>query len=164
MPSLNNDIAGKWQTFIACIPPRTTAQQHKRIFKNKAGRMFLGTDSNGVAVQNELCALLSTHRPPESFPRNLPIACSIRLFFPYRKTEKKTPVKLRAHIAHTVPPDADNLVKFLLDCMTRCNFWNDDSQVFHLNIEKYFHASPGIQIGLAAFTSNVFAARPNVFS
>ncbi|MBQ9758767.1 MAG: RusA family crossover junction endodeoxyribonuclease [Opitutales bacterium] len=160
MQSSNNRTY--WGTFIPCIPPTTTAQQHKRIFRTKDGRTFLGTDKKGTAVQNELCALLSVHRPPENFPRYLPVSCRIRLFFPYRKTEKKTPVKLRQHIAHIARPDADNLVKFLLDCMTRCNFWHDDSQIFHLCVEKYYHAEPGIQIDLSAFTSEIIDA-PNVF-
>ena len=165
MLSANNEAAViRWQTFIPCIPPTTTAQQHKRIFKTKTGRAFLGTDKSGIAVQNELCALLSANRPPETFPRYLPVACNVRFFFPYRKTEKKTLVKSGAYILHTVRPDADNLTKFLLDCMTRCNFWNDDSQSFSLFVQKYFHATPGIQISLVAFTSTASTEIPNVFS
>jgi Holliday junction resolvase RusA-like endonuclease len=37
---------------------------------------------------------------------------------------------------HTVKPDIDNLVKLVLDAMTKAGFWKDDSQVVILKAEK----------------------------
>ncbi len=137
-----------FNTFIHCIPPSTTAQQHKRIFKTKDGRAFLGTDSKGISVQNELCALLSTHAPSPDFPRDQPISVTIRIQYPWRKSEKKSVINRATPIAHTSRPDVDNLLKFLLDCMTRCHYWDDDSQIWNLHAVKVWGPQPGILISI----------------
>lgn len=139
-----------FQTFIDCVPPTTTAQQHKRIFKTRDGRAFLGTDAKGNRVQAELCALLSAHVPPQDFPRDMPLTVSIEFAFPYRKSEKKRVIREKRVIPHASRPDVDNLVKFLLDCMTRTHFWNDDGQVFSLSLRKVYSAEPGIGIRIDA--------------
>lgn len=137
-----------YNAFIPCIPPSSTAQQHKRIFSGKNGRAFLGTDSKGVAIQNELVSLLLPFVPPEDFPRDKPLRLDVELYYPYRKSEKKRVVKSNSLVPHTSRPDLDNLLKFLLDCMTRCRFWNDDSLIFDLHAKKYWGPSPGILLCL----------------
>ncbi|MBR5621871.1 MAG: RusA family crossover junction endodeoxyribonuclease [Opitutales bacterium] len=137
-----------YNTFIPCLPPTTTAQQHKRIFSGKNGKAFLGTDSKGIAVQNDLISLLLPAVPPEEFPRDKPLKVEIGLIYPYRKSEKKRLIKSAVNIPHTSRPDMDNLLKFLLDCMTRCRFWNDDSQIYELKATKHWGANPGILICL----------------
>lgn len=132
--------------FIPCIPPKTTAQQHKRIFKGKSGHLFLGTDSKGKHLESQLCSLLLQSRPPESFPKDKPLSVSLIVYFPYRKSEKKSLVKNQVEIPHTTYPDADNFAKMFLDCMTRCGFWHDDSQIYVLRIAKYWASVPGIRI------------------
>jgi Holliday junction resolvase RusA-like endonuclease len=48
-------------------------------------------------------------------------------------------VKLNAPIRHAQKPDADNLVKLVLDRITRSNMvWRDDSQVAYLTVAKYW--------------------------
>lgn len=48
-------------------------------------------------------------------------------------------VKLTAPIRHTQKPDADNLVKLVLDRITRSELiWRDDSQVAYLTVAKYW--------------------------
>jgi len=37
-----------------------------------------------------------------------------------------------------LPPDIDNLVKALLDPMTKCKVWHDDSQVVNLTAQKRY--------------------------
>lgn len=135
-----------FETFIDCIPPTTTAQQHKRIFRTRDGRAFLGTDAKGNRVQAELCALLAAHVPGAEFPRDVPARVEIEFAFPYRKSERKRVVREGRVIPHASRPDVDNLVKFLLDCMTRTRFWNDDGQVFALSLRKVWSPKPGIAI------------------
>lgn len=134
--------------FYDCVPPKTTAQQHKRIFRSKAGKMFLGTDAKGKAVQSELAAIFLSCTPPESFPRDRPVMAWIRFYYPYRKTEKRGLVKRGERIPHTSKPDLDNLCKGCADVLTRCGFWNDDSQVYSMSLEKYWAPRPGIEVVL----------------
>jgi len=47
----------------------------------------------------------------------------------------------------TTPPDTDNMVKLLKDCMTVTRFWKDDAQVCSEITEKFEVAkTPGIYI------------------
>lgn len=140
----NNMMGMAFHSFYPCVPPKTTAQQHKRIFYGKNGKAFLGTDKKGVATQNELAAIFLTNRPPEDFPRDLPIRSKIVFVFPYRKSEKKALVKAGKFIPHTSRPDGDNLHKGCADVLTRCGFWNDDSQVYDMSIQKFYGPNPGI--------------------
>lgn len=48
-------------------------------------------------------------------------------------------VKLTAPIRHAQKPDVDNLVKLVLDRITRSKLiWRDDSQVAYLTVAKYW--------------------------
>ena len=49
-----------------------------------------------------------------------------------------TPTKKRRGKWKTTRPDCDNLVKILIDCMTRCGFWVDDSQVVIFRLAKRY--------------------------
>lgn len=140
----------EFSTFISCNPPTSTNQSQRGIYVGKDGRPHVFTKSKGRNIENALCSILHAHRPPEDFPRNLPASVEIVLSFPYRKTEKKSIVRERRAIPHSSRPDIDNLVKFLLDCMTRTGFWDDDSQIYDLRIRKYFSPLPGIGIRIVA--------------
>lgn len=43
-------------------------------------------------------------------------------------------------------PDTDNMIKLLKDCMTKCGFWKDDSQVASEITEKFYGSKVGIYI------------------
>lgn len=139
-----------FEHFYRCVPPKTTAQQHKRIFRTKAGRMFLGTDSKGRATESELASIFLSKQPPASFPRDLPVVLEIEFRYPYRKSEKKSVVKEGAPIPHTSKPDLDNLCKGTADVLTRCGFWNDDAQIFDIRLTKLYAAVPGIRLKIIA--------------
>lgn len=134
--------------FYPCIPPKTTAQQHKRIFKNKAGRMFLGTDAKGRATESELASIFLSAPPSPDFPRDRPIEVKITFFYPYRKSERKSVVAREEDIPHTSKPDLDNLCKGCADVLTRCGFWNDDSQIYSISLKKYWSKRPGIDLAI----------------
>ncbi len=138
--------ASVFENFYKCVPPKTTAQQHKRIFRTKAGRLFLGTDAKGRATESELAAIFLSKQPPSSFPRDLPVSVELSFRYPYRKSEKKSVIKEGAPIPHTSKPDLDNLCKGTADVLTRCGFWNDDSQIFDIRLTKEYAASPGIRL------------------
>ena len=78
-----------------------------------------------------------------------PIDCGVKLkVICYMPIPKSTSKKKRALmelglIAHTKLPDTDNLLKNLLDCMTKMQFWKDDRQVYDIHIVKRYECSIG---------------------
>ena len=128
--------------WINCVPPRSTHQSALRIFKKRDGRQFVGRDSKGLAVDRELQSLLLPFRPPARL--ECPVRLSVRWVYPYRKSEPKK--NRKNPIPCATRPDADNLLKGLIDAMTKVGFWRDDSQIFSLNFEKYFSEKSGIGV------------------
>ena len=140
----------KYETFIPCVPPTSTNQSQRGLYVGKDGRPHVFTKTKGRNIENALCAILYAHRPPEDFPRDLPLRVEITLLFPYRKTEKKSIVRESREIPHASRPDIDNLVKFLLDCMTRTGYWLDDGKIYDLPLRKLDAPKTGIGIKLIA--------------
>jgi len=60
------------------------------------------------------------------------------------------------HPANTwrvTPPDCDNLIKMLKDCMSDCHFWKNDSQVCQEMNEKFWSDIPGIYIQISSLAN-----------
>lgn len=57
-----------------------------------------------------------------------------------------TPTKKRRGKWKTTRPDCDNLVKILIDCMTKLGFWLDDAQVARLVVNKQYAEGEQAQI------------------
>ena len=131
--------------WIPCNPPKSTHQASQRIMKRKNGPQFIGKmeTSKGRAVQQSLTALLLPHQPAAALEG--PIELVVRWHFPWRKSEPKRNRALGAKWCDK-RPDADNIVKLPLDVMTRLAFWNDDSQIARLVVEKRWADAPGIGI------------------
>ena len=77
--------------------------------------------------------------PPGWTPREGAARVRVELVYPARKRDRLAGDAL---IPHTVKPDADNLVKSLLDSMTRAGVWVDDAQVYSLTVQKWRGARP----------------------
>lgn len=115
-------------------PPTVTAQQHRITIRNGYPVVY---DTDQMKTAKELLMLmLARHRP------KTPIQGPIELYVGWRfhsKSHKDGTWK-------TTRPDADNSMKMLQDCMTKMQFWNDDSQIVRLMVEKYWSDYPGIHI------------------
>lgn len=134
------------QFVIHCIPPKHTAQASNKILKTKDGRMFVGKMSSSKAkqTQNELMWLLTPHRPKTPFSE--PVKLYVKWVYPFRKAEPK---KNRIEgLPCDTRPDVDNLLKLLLDIMTRLGFWIDDSLVYDLHFVKCYSDNPRIEINI----------------
>lgn len=92
----------------------------------------------------ELAKLLKPHIPDE--PMEGPLEVSVTWCFPMTKTSKAE------QEWHCVRPDADNITKLLLDVMTHCGFWKDDSQISWLNIQKIRSKQTGFWIAVRQLT------------
>ena len=126
---------------INCIPPKATSQQkgvmviggHPRFFKKKHVKQ----------AEDSLMSLLMPHSPAVPFVG--PVKLTVYWTYPWRKSEKKSVIAQGCAPCDT-RPDCDNIVKALSDCLTRLNFFNDDSQVYSLTFEKYWGNVPGIEV------------------
>ena len=138
--------------FIKCNPPKTTAQATTRIFKNKyTGKMFIGKTDKAKSTREELMALLRPYVPEKPFGE--PLQVVVEWGYPYLKSVRKKDIgKMLPVITR---PDADNLLKFLCDCMTRAGFWVDDSIVWDLRFRKFYTDNAGIGIKIEKFSEKI---------
>lgn len=125
--------------FMELNPPTATAQEHKvRVVNNKP--VFYDPPEVKEAKKILIGNLLPNR--PDS-PLTGPVALSTIWLFPKGKTHKNGEYRM-------TKPDTDNLQKLLKDCMTRCGFWKDDSQVVRETVEKRWSDEPyGIYIEIS---------------
>ena len=138
----------KQTIIIPCIPPTSTSQQKGAcIVGGKHIRFF--KKAKVAQAENSLVSLLSTAKREQmsgaSFQSG-PLAVNITLVFPYLKRDKKADIAAGAHVWIDTRPDLDNLCKMLLDAMTTCAYWHDDSQVADLRLTKRRGPITGITI------------------
>lgn len=122
-------------------PPRKTHQggvQYRRDPSARGGvRVFID-----AAHSNEAWAMradFARQLPDGWTPSDKPAKVVVTLVYPQRKTDR---LPGGAYLPHTERPDADNLVKSILDAMTRACVWVDDAQVFSLRVDKWRGAVP----------------------
>lgn len=123
------------------LPPRTTSQQkgERIVGKGKNAYIHHYQKPKVEAAQNQYIAQLLPHRPKE------PIEGPVRLMvgFRYKTNSKKLDGKPKI-----TRPDTDNMIKLLKDCMTKCGYWLDDSQVYDERVIKEWSLDPCVVIGI----------------
>lgn len=108
--------------FFDQIPKGTS--QMKRV-NHSSGRFFEGKDLQEARAAYE--DQLKDHVPDQPLDGSVKVSIVFNYFVKDKKL-KGTPKTSR--------PDCDNLVKLVLDVMTRLGYWYDDSQVTELTIMK----------------------------
>ena len=132
----------------------TTAQEKGvRIVKGRNGKCFPSFFKKAKAVQNEkmLMGVLKKYRPyehPIVKTDNTYIVLSIDYYFPHKSSTPEW--KRKFNLPMTNRPDVDNISKAVIDCMTKCGFWEDDSQL-SLRLAKFRSQNPRIEIGIDIF-------------
>ena len=83
------------------------------------------------------------------FDKDKPLRAIIRAFFPIPKSaSKKKREQMRdLRILHTKKPDADNIIKAVLDALNGVAYY-DDSQVAEVIISKAYAEQPKVMIEL----------------
>lgn len=83
------------------------------------------------------------------FDKDIPLRAIIRAFFPIPKSaSKKKQEQMRdLRILHTKKPDADNVIKAVLDALNGVAYY-DDSQVAEVMISKAYAEQPKVTIEL----------------
>lgn len=115
------------------IPPRRTLQAGRGAYV-EGGKVRFFTRPAARAEAWEMRAEFSRRLPQGWMPRPGPCKVRVELVYPLRKQDR---AEGDALIPHDVKPDADNLVKSLLDSMTRAGVWEDDGQVHDLRVRKW---------------------------
>lgn len=105
--------------------PSGTAQMKR--YDGRSGRFF--KSARLQQTEHEYMMALAQHRPEH--PSQEPI--SLSLDFRYSVKSKKLKGTWK-----TSRPDVDNIAKLLIDCMTKSGFWEDDSQIVRLTLEKAY--------------------------
>ena len=69
-------------------------------------------------------------------PKGIPISISVSVWLPWpKKTPKKVMLKDQ-YAFHVKKPDADNLLKPIVDSLTQAGLWEDDNQISKMLVEK----------------------------
>ena len=120
---------------LNCIP---TAQARARHGRTKSGLHMTFKSANQKANERTLEALLAPYAPKS--PLQGPLVLEFVAALPVGKSDSKKlrEAKLTGLVAPEKKPDLDNILKNLMDCMTRLQFWTDDVQVVCLRCEKIY--------------------------
>lgn len=120
---------------LNCIP---TAQARARHGRTKSGLHMTFKSANQKANERTLEALLAPYAPKT--PLAGPLVLEFVAALPVGKSDSKKlrEAKLTGLVAPEKKPDLDNILKNLMDCMTRLQFWTDDVQVVCLRCEKIY--------------------------
>jgi len=100
------------------------------------------TPKNTVQAQKEFNLLSSKHVPQQ--PLECPVALNITFRFPIPDSHKLTIPGDR--YCPKGRHDIDNLVKMVMDAMTKAGWWSDDGQVALLRTEKLYDHIPSIEV------------------
>jgi Holliday junction resolvase RusA-like endonuclease len=81
------------------------------------------------------------------FDKDVPLQADIIAYFPIPKStsKKKREAMLNGEIYHTKKPDADNIVKCILDALNGIAYY-DDSQVVYVRCKKNYSDEPRAEI------------------
>lgn len=122
------------------MPPRKTLQSGRGAYREADGSIRFFTKAGVRAEAWEMRAEFARGLPAGWRAREGAVRVQVELVYPLRKPERErlvaagTPEVLLPHVER---PDADNLVKSLLDSMTRAGVWVDDAQVCDLRVRKW---------------------------
>ena len=110
-------------------PPRATAQQKGAFTNPKTGRIVFFKKAKQRIEEESLIRVLRMKKPQGFVPMTGALRFTLKLIWPYRKTEKKSIVRVGEEVPMPVAPDFDNLGKMPCDAITEAGFWTKDAQV-----------------------------------
>lgn len=117
----------------------STAQQ-KGVFVDKKGHVHFFTKAKVAKWEKTLTTALLPYHGTTAKWGDVPIGLQMQFRCPHTSSTPKS--KLTVISPHTVRFDVDNAAKMPLDCLTKADFWNDDSQVVALHLYKYRSTLP----------------------
>ena len=143
----------------------TTAQEQGVRLIRSGGKMIPMFYKKARALQNEkfLDIALRPFRPKEPIRNDGDTAVELRIVYYFPHTSG-TPKWKRDQVTFmTQRPDADNLSKAVVDCMTKAGFWDDDSMV-NFNFAKYRSPNPCIRVEIREWKQTRNKTEEQLFS
>lgn len=121
---------------IPFVPPTATAQQ-KGIYVNQrtCRPVFFKKKRQAIAEQNAVSLLLA-YKPEGYVVPDGPLRFTLKMVWPYRKSEKVAIVRSQLEVPIPVRPDNTNLAKMIEDAVTAAGYWHDDAQCSTTIIKK----------------------------
>lgn len=123
----------------------------KPVFKNGKRMWTAQVYDPGTADEWKACVIAAArrHKPPQ--PLEGPLQVDITFHMPRPLSHFGTGrnaglLKANAPTWHTFAPDADNLLKAVLDALTQLGMWHDDSQVAQTSVVKRYGHRSGADI------------------
>lgn len=121
---------------IPATPPTATAQQKGCYVNPRTNRpVFFKKKRQAIAEQNTV-ALLLAHKPEGYVVPDGPLRFTLKMVWPYRKSERASIVRSQLEVPFPVRPDNTNLAKMIEDAMTAAGYWHDDAQCSTTIIKK----------------------------
>ncbi|MBQ7251347.1 MAG: RusA family crossover junction endodeoxyribonuclease [Kiritimatiellae bacterium] len=115
------------------IPPRRTLQAGRGAYVD-GGTVRFYTKAGARAEAWQMLAEFRRQLPAGWTARKGAVRVQVELVYPATQKDRVTGEEL---VPHAVRPDVDNLVKSLLDSMTKAGVWEDDGQVAALSVRKW---------------------------
>lgn len=130
------------------VPGEITGKARPRL-NVRSGKVYTPTKTKNYEY---LTRFYFTQKYREYIPAEGRVKISIIAYFDIPKsTSKKKEAEMLANIiSPTKKPDADNIVKIVLDAMNKFAF-KDDTQVTKLEIEKKYSRTPRIYVKIEEY-------------
>ena len=140
---------------IPHVPSTATAQQ-KGCYVNPRTRRptFFKKKRQAIAEQNAVSLLLA-YKPAGYVVPDGPLRFTLKMVWPYRKSEKAAIVRSQLEVPIPVRPDNTNLAKMVEDAMTAAGYWHDDAQCSTTIIQKRWGPNGYWQVKIELDTEGV---------
>ena len=149
-------LTNAWRREITTTKTGTTIDLHLR-------RDVKVSTGHQPSRPHYLDIALRPFRPKEPIRNDGDTAVELRIVY-YFPHPSGTPKWKRDQVTFmTQRPDADNLSKAVVDCMTKAGFWDDDSMV-NFNFAKYRSPNPCIRVEIREWKQTRNKTEEQLFS
>ena len=132
-----------WKEVISCrVDGNPIAQPRPRAFARKFGDKFSARvydPGTAEGWKSLIAEMIRSQIPAEPFAGAVSVSASFYFERPkshFGTGKNAATLKESAAADHLKTPDPDNLIKAVMDCMTRLRVYQDDGQVTQLYVEK----------------------------
>ena len=123
--------------------PLLPAPQKRARFSTRGGFAKAYKSKEQRSEEEFIMFYLKEHVPAQPIQTGVKLKVICYMPIPKSTSKKNRALMELGLIAHTKLPDTDNLLKNLLDCMTKMQFWKDDRQVYDIHIVKRYEDNLG---------------------
>ena len=123
--------------------PLVPAPQKRARFSTRGGFAKAYKSKEQRSEEEFIMFYLKEHVPAQPIQTGVKLKVICYMPIPKSTSKKNRALMELGLIAHTKLPDTDNLLKNLLDCMTKMQFWKDDRQVYDIHIVKRYEDNLG---------------------